>query len=1037
MKSLPRLFIAPALVLFCLLASCAKPQPVNPGTDPGTDPGTTPDPPVDKVELTASLDKLASSAYGGTYQATVATNQAEWTATVSGDAKEWITLEISGATVTITVLENTGTEDRTGTVTISAGGKKIDIPVRQDAATALPDGGENTTLTYSLSEGTVVAPRDFASYITSIDKSFHTFTVSKSVPAEMLPTVPSTLVINTPTEVIPGGLLCNVYAMEEVADGYLFYYNNGDITQAFKELNIDTEGLDLGGYVTEVVDAEGNPLPFVRTKAATQEHFHITLPQVGWDLPLGFSITPKMDLDIALKLQMIVGDYKISTLNIKVDLDASIGADLELMVEASATKYFKLVSVYFAAIPVGPVVLTPSVDIYALVGVDGKIGLAASASTVLHTSAALHYDELSGLSGDVDASDPQPGETKYSAGPKIEAGLFYGLGVGPAIGIYTDIIQAGVTLNLKRREYISTSINLAQVPSGPDAWISESIINSEFSISWLLNAALHLRAFGVTKDVDTPDLTFPYATYKMFPPFEKEYDYIQEGDGFTIETRVTGPSMFPGCPGSDTGELVLCVKEQGNALATNMIFPFDLDPEKAQALWDDPDTPQTIRATAMGLISGYNYSAFIAWRFAGSVIPLMRLENMMAIDGNHLRAIRAILSDIKACAAGNWEGCDWDDDKKSISKLKNVSLSYGTDYENPGKKVYELKIDLPTDWKLSSNFTVSNHSSGIDDLSWDIRLHQEYEGQKWNFDNISIEDEAFDTFWGEVRWHNFNMFGNVTTKKYLCRGKRCRAYPDTTEEIDVSGSGCFYLYFGTEGGSWDQNHLPSKILADNCLNMESIDLNYPEGKSAQFSARNCPKLEKLYLNGRINFSPETLSGLGTPEDSRSLILNCPGTASVSIGSGWTSVSISNIGSVSVSGARDLKALFIYTGVTNLSISDCPNMNDLGASFADNGDLETFSISGTPQMSYLAIGGNHKLTMKVPAVFDQIRNNGGKLSYDIRYEYTELYEDKGPVYYDIYGTWRLAKQDGYRYTYYHDNGYGFYYEGEPTRGYHRQ
>lgn len=1036
MKSLARILLMQALALLCILASCSKPQPDNPEPGPGPGPGPTPDPPVDKVELTASMDKLACSAYGGSYQATVSTNQAEWSATVSGDAAEWISLAVNGDAVTITVLENTGTKDRTGTVTISAGGKKIDIPVRQDAAAALPDGGENTTLTYTLTEGTVVAPRDFASYITN--KTNDTFTVSKDVPAEMLPTVPSTLVINTPTEVLPGGLLCNLYGMEEVADGYLFYYNRGDITTAFKELNLDTEGIDLGGYVTEIVDAEGNSLPFVKTKAATQERFHIDLPQVGWDLPLGFSLTPKMGLDIALKLQMIVGDYKISTLNIKVDLDASIGADLELMVEASADKYFKLLSVYFAAIPVGPVVLTPSVDIYAVVGVDGKVGLSASASTVLHTSAALHYDELSGLSGNVDASDPQPGETKYSAGPKVEAGLYYGLGIGPAIGIYTDIIQAGITLNLKRREAISTGIDLGQLPGGPDAWISESIINSEFSISWLLNAALHLRAFGVTKNVDTPDITFPLATYKMFPPFEKEYDYIQEGDGFSIETRVTGPSMFPGCPGSDTGELVLCVKEQGNALATQMVFPFDLDPDKAQALWDDPDTPQTIRATASGLIGGYNYSASIAWRFAGSVIPLMRLENMMAIDGNHLRAIRDILDDVKACAAGNWEGCDWDDRNKAVSKLKGVSLSYHSDYENPGRNVYEVGIDLPTDWKLSGNLSISNHSSGIDDLIWSLHFNREYDGQKWEFDNISIEDLSFETIWGQTGPRNYDMFGNVTTKKFLCRGKRCRSYPDTTEEIDVSGSGCVYLYFGTEGNSWNQNHLPYKVLADNCQNMLFIDLIYPEGKSAQFSARNCPKVEKLYLKGNISFSPETISGMGTPEDTRSLSLNCPGTTSVSIGSGWTSATVSNIGSVSVSGARDLKNISISTGVTNLSISDCPNLDYLSASFAGDGDLEVFSISGTPKISSIYISGNHKLTMTVPAVFDQIRNNGGTLSYDVRYEYTEVFEDKGETYYDINGTWHRAKEISYsHYIYYHDYGYGFYYEGEPTRGYHRQ
>ena len=1016
------LALAAVLLGLGLLFSCEKPQPVGPV--PGPDPG-----PVDpKVELAFSVEQLVFSSFGGSQQAKVTTNQADWTVTVSDGAAEWITVTVSGTTVTIAVRENTSGKERSGTVTISAGGKKIDVPVKQEAAAGLPPGGENMSLTYSLAEGTVIAPKALAPYITAIDKGLRTFTVSKNAPKDLLPPVPCNFIVNTPTDVLPGGLLCSIWQMEEGADGYVFYYNNVNFASVFKELNLDTDEIDLAEYVEEIEDAEGNEVPFTKTKAATQKTFHIVLPQAGWDLPAGFSLTPKMTLDLTLKLQMIVGDYKISTLNVKVDTKAEIGADLELMVEANAEKYFKLLSVYFAAIPLGPVVITPSVDIYGVVGVDGKIGLSASASTVLRTSASLHYDEINGVSGEIKAEDPEPGETKYSASPKVEAGFYYGLGIGPALGIYTDIIQTGVTLNVKRREAISTSINFSELAAGPGTWITASFTNAEYSVSWLMNAALHLRAFGMTEDESTPDITLPGETYKMFPPIAKEYELTQDGTGnFTLKAQVTAPSIFPGSQGDDAGDLVLCMVEGNNALATTQVFPFDMDDQKAKALWEDPDTPQTIEATASGLMPGL-HAAYIAWRFGDSYIPLVDLKNLLVLDAAHVKAIRGILSDIRSCGAGEWEGCNWDDDTP-LSRLEGVGITGSN--ENADKSV-RMHIVLKENWKLGSNLTVKNHSAGIDDLYWELGSRDA--DRKIDFDTITIEDESFEN----IDW----SWTNIPTKKYVCRSPKCRFAPMTTESFDVSGSGITGLsIFRGENGMWGQGDYPSIILADNCPNLYEVNLVYPEGKSLeQFSARNCPGLMELTLEGAIRFTPETISGQSSSQGDKALFLDCPGTGSVTIGNGWTTASIQHGGAVTASGAKDLRKLTVEKGVTSLSIADCPNLEELYASAVDEkGDLQSFSISGTPKMRSLQIFGHKKLKEQVPAVFDEIRARGGDPEYDIRYGYTWFSEDKGATYYDLGGTWHFYRKVDHghwaEYHYYHDCGYGFYYPGEPQQGYH--
>ena len=340
MKSFLHFLRIPAAILLgaALLFACAPPG-LEPEPDPDPDPVVTP--PDPSVELTLSVDNLIVSSFGGTYSFTVTTNQDSWTAT-SGD--DWISVSTSGSKATVTVLENTGGEQRKGKVSVSAGGKEIGVSVSQEAAEGTPPGGESMKVSYTLKEGTTIAPKALASYIKAHNAEALTFTISKDVPKELLPATNAPLIINTPTSVLPGGLLGVIHSVEEAADGYVVEYSKVNFTTIFKNLDLDTDEIDLDRYVTRIEDAEGNEVPFTKTKASAQTSFHINIPMKGWDLPAGFTLTPQMALDIALKMQMIVGDYKISTLNLKVDLDVTFGAELELKYEGSVQKDYKLMS---------------------------------------------------------------------------------------------------------------------------------------------------------------------------------------------------------------------------------------------------------------------------------------------------------------------------------------------------------------------------------------------------------------------------------------------------------------------------------------------------------------------------------------------------------------------------------------------------------------------------------------------------------------------------------------------------------------------
>ncbi len=1012
-----------------MLSACNKPDP---GIDPGPGPDPIVNPPSPSVELTISVDNLIFSSFNGSAEFTITTDQTSWTVESNDD---WISVETSGSTVTVVVQDNPGNQDRQGSITVTAGGKKIVIPINQDAGTEMPTGAEDVTVIYTLKEGAVVAPKAFASYIIAHDGEANTLTLRKDIPRELIPAPGTELIINTPTEALPGGLLARFGDREETADGIVLFYADLDLTSVFKDLDINLEEMDLGAYITRAEDAEGNEVQFVRTKAATQQKFHIDLPTMGWDLPLGFTLTPKMGLDIALKLQMILGDYKISTLNFKVDLDATIGADLELALEGSVDKYFKILTLYFAAIPLGPVVVTPGVDIYGFVGADGKIGMTSSVSTVLHTHSELHYDEINGLSGETKTEDPEPEETKYSAGPKIEAGISYGLGVGPSIGLFTDAMQVGVTINLKRRESLSTGFDLISLLEDPNNhWLGWEYLNADYIVNWEVNTALHLRGFGYGQDYTLPGVGLKEEKYKLFPPV-KDIRLVQDGGGFVVSANVSGPSLLPGYTGATLGELVLRLEKDGQPLGTQTAT-FDLNEPMAQALWDEPGSTQDIQADIDGLESGKEYRATLGWRMGNEYVPLYGGYSLLALDNNTLQTIRGILGDIRACADGQWEGCNWNEPDLTVALWKENGLyDSGTAYRNVDIVAYEqgtlrLTIDLPKEWKLGNNLIVDNHTGNIKNIDWVLGLE---EGQ--DFDTISIDEKSFAGM-GANYGYSFNA---IRAKTYICHSpKISNWWPDVTEKLDLSGSGVSYLGFSD----------PLEIIVDNCPNLQNIILQPDEGKTIQsFSAQNCPALESLALYDDINISAAAIENMiatvGNAGSSMRLYLYLNSSHildQLTIGKGVSYIGeLKNVRSLYLSGATDLETAYIRSGVSNLSVSDCPKLDCL---VARDAGLESFSITGTPALKTLRISYNDKLNPTiVPAVFEQIKNSDGDLRYDERFEYKgEGINDPTSSYVDSQGKLWIkyvwASDEYYEdYFWYHDKGYGFYYSGEPERSYH--
>lgn len=136
-------FLLPWLMLF--VSSCGDND--NEGPQQGT------------VTLACNPTSIEAEAVEIQYQLAVTCSSGEWTAFANDNCKEWITAQVTNASldngqVTVTVKANTTAEQRSGNVTIKSGQTRLTVPVTQKAPMSVSaqqlysnSSGETFTLT--------------------------------------------------------------------------------------------------------------------------------------------------------------------------------------------------------------------------------------------------------------------------------------------------------------------------------------------------------------------------------------------------------------------------------------------------------------------------------------------------------------------------------------------------------------------------------------------------------------------------------------------------------------------------------------------------------------------------------------------------------------------------------------------------------------------------------------------------------------------------------------------------------------------------
>ena len=746
MKKITRRFLF--LSLIAMAWAC---DPVIDNPDPGPDPGKDPEPivnPVDSTEVktyafSVALDApnedermlVVAAENDKWFYGRVTTDMPEWK--VSSDAPEWCeATKWEGGSFAIHISPNTSSEARTAVVRfVGTAGTKVltDSLMFRQVATQQPDLPDS--LSCELSPGTMWMGDASAAYITRLDTAANVVTFAAGTPEEYLPRGYNYLVCPVVNEVIPEGILGIINSCQTEADGSCTVrYTPCELNKVFSSMDLETGPIDLGGRVTSIVDAGGNDIQYVRTRATSSDHLDIHIPKTvfrNWDQTVLMTAAVDMTLDMSMSLQIY--DGAIQYFALKLDPDLSLTLDMEANIQGEAvSESYPFFTVLCGAFPAGPVVLTPLVEVSFIIGADGKIGLTAGVTCRKTTKVMFAYQRGAGqdiLTLEDDSPTDQKNKTELRGTAFMEGALSAGLDTSIGMGVYGTILYNTVGLQERVKTSARLDLDLAKIASESYFTASSAMLRTDLT----LQGVVALKSLGATfcdfKGLEHNMLTLD--SLYLFPTMraratevsataaqievEVGRDLLMAGDvGLAVYAVAPDNEMYHKLDGQLTAN---GGKDRPARIATYHIgnhHRLPLEPTRT----DDYGNPVSVitYTIPLDILSGEYY-----------VAPIFTLEGYSfeyLRDGCHFYAVsgaeaafRAILMDLSK---------SFNPDEMNVSyTLKNWGTTASIaswsgvdiDYEN-NLPVMTVTVEAP----LVGDIHIGNHTQGID-CRWKLLLY--------------------------------------------------------------------------------------------------------------------------------------------------------------------------------------------------------------------------------------------------------------------------------------------------------------------------
>lgn len=951
--------------------------------------------PTPTYTIRVSPGALAFPAEGGTETVTITTDAPSVKATCG---ESWLQLSVQDKVLTVTAGANTGKESRSGKITVTAEGAVSEVSVIQSGKTSRPADDPYPSASYALADKAIFVKEGYSKGITAADPAGRTFTVSTSSVGTQKPEVGQKLIMNTPTSFYPDGLLAEVTSVTESGGSYTVHYKDIKLEEAFTELRIDETSLDLGSSLLKVLDPEGKEISFTRTRAADEHSFHIGIPEASWpvDVVEGLEFSPKMDAVVTLTLQAIIADAELYTFNVNVKTDLKIGGTLAIGAEGKAVDERKpLFSMVFSAIPVGPVLVTPFVELAAVYYVSGKVSVEATA--VYHTvqTHGVHYDINTGWSANDFSERNNNGEwEELSIAPKLEGSIAYGLGLGPYVGIYGKVVAVGVSFDVLQKETVSEAFNFlgADVSQYADMSFVQHLQRIDYTNAIVAAASFNVELVGMdAASFESPEFTICKDEYKILPSVDLEtFSFERTDEGMQLSIDAKNPHLVGGL-------MYALLRENGNSPESSAVR---VDFKGGGPTLDDLNHgAETVNLTALLPLDEEDPDmlyADIMYLTEYSRTPVVLASIEQAYDDKDVRAaLISILRDLYKSHAGDWEGCNWFDGDIDLTAMKNIRVSRRNDQTF-------FKINLPEAWSVGSAVAVGDHSKDVSGFGgWEIIFE---DGATDAMTTLSVLDSHFLGYY-IARPHD--KISDLTINSPLwTRFEDVTSRGAGFERLDLSRTPLEKLELSTGGIS-----VSKRLVLKECKSLKklSFDVFFPE----TFDVTGCTALEEVHFDTTMLPDNYFLSkDSGTP--TANLVIENSTLKTLDVPVNYKEIWVNNctFEKVQVSGNSSVDYISLRGSKGQaVEVKDCAKLSTLGC---PNTDITEFTVENLPAAVRIDVENNEHLLSLVPDVFDEIKDRGGSVAYDIRYSYTD---------------------DGSGTIEYEDNGYGFWYEGEPECGYH--
>lgn len=841
-----------------------------------------------------------------------------------------------------------------------------------------------------------------------------------------------------PCEAYPDGLMGEISNFDP-GSGKI-YYRKKKLEEVFKSLNLQAGG-EIGRYVKEIQDVTGKSVPFYTTKAMGKDHIKINIPETNFrNLEDNLGVKIKGTIELPMLISIVIDDFTLVNSSFKINPNFDVDLDLKAEYGSSIVeKKYPFLTVICGAFIVGPVVITPLVQLSVYISAEGKLGMTGSVSYNQKSTLQMIYDRNAGFSAEArEFGNTEKEPFKLGSSLYIEGNMYAGLDLSAGVGIFGDALYATVGIQEKVKCGGQYKFNLQDYFGSFLSWYAATA-SSLFYTDLSTQGVAALNTFGgeYLGNVKSTELTQRLDS-AFFVPVVKAYLVSQNENSAKVEISAKHRTLLP----MDIGYRVY--------KSTPLDPGFDA---MSATSYSDPSTYEELSLGEFVLPSGrdsltyelnfslgnedakYRVCPYI--QIAGNTYELDKTaySAFFTSEGKMLKTFAEILRDISKCLVTVPD--DWFKPKLPVSDWSNVLITSKNGLPHMTLQCSGLSF--------RGSLEVSDHSSA-GKYTWELS------GLDGNdLTSVDIQDRNFyDGTFNAAKLFSLKITSDVYSSSSVFRSLVKDSPLEVLElEGKMPGITGLYLY---------KDNLPKlrQVFFDGLEAIKSLDMNGTRGHDVCLTVRDCPLLTQftIYDKGAdvmklINDGPDgqtwyirtgydfesftigdkishiemdgcsfrdlsiTSRTASTFKISNCTIeaLNVNGFTGEYLGSYFNNdIQTSTIGSAAVASCPNLTRVLMSTNsaftnhkVGSLSIAGCPKVDEI---WAQNLEMTQFSLDAAGAVKFLDIEHN-PITAVVPAVFDDIWDNGGDVRIDWLWDYnwyTPKKLDHGYYYTDEPDVW---------------------------------